>query len=68
MEKATFIIWLLITIFQTIIFLKLVLLNKTIEEELNNYVEWKLEHNGENILEHYIDRRIKNERTRNVCK
>lgn len=68
MEKGAFICYLIITIFQTIIFAKLALLNKTIEEELNGYVEWKFKHNGENILEHYIDRRIKNERIRNVYK
>lgn len=54
MEKITFIIWLLITIFQTIIFIKLALLNKIIEEELNSYVEWKTKHNEENITENYI--------------
>ena len=57
METATFIGWVLITIFQTIIFAKLALLNKTIEEELNGYVEWKFKHNEENIIKYYEDRR-----------
>lgn len=57
METTTFVLWLLLTIFQTIIFVKLAKLNKIIEEELNNYVEWKVKHNEENILKHYIERR-----------
>ena len=61
METATFLIWVLITIFQSIIYTKLILLNKTIEEELNNYVDWKVKHNGENIIEHYIDKRYNQE-------
>lgn len=61
METATFLIWVLITIFQSIIYTKLILLNKTIEDELNNYVDWKLKHNGENIIEHYIDKRYNQE-------
>lgn len=61
METATFLIWVLITIFQSIIYTKLILLNKTIEEELNNYVDWKLKHNGENIIEHYIGKKYNQE-------
>lgn len=56
MEKGTFIMWLGLTIFQTIIFMKLAKLNKIIEEELNSYVEWKVKHNEDNIIENYIRR------------
>ena len=56
MEKGAFIQYIIITIFQTIIFMKLVKLNKIIEEELNSYVEWKVKHNEDNIIESYIRR------------
>ena len=42
MEKSAFIMWLILTIFQTIIFSKLCLLNKMVEEDLNKTIDRRL--------------------------
>ena len=39
MEKITFIIWGVITLFQLHVVYKIAKLNKIVEEELNNYIE-----------------------------
>ena len=45
MEKETFIMWLFLTIMQTIILVKEVKLNKILEEEIGEYIDRRLYEN-----------------------
>lgn len=45
MEKGTFIMWLFLTIMQTIILVKEVKLNKILEEEIGEYIDRRLYEN-----------------------